>query len=33
MPPIVLNAYGINDPVKLADMLEPELKKRARLAR
>lgn len=28
-----LNAYGVNDPVKLARMIEPELKKMARLAR
>ena len=28
-----LNAHGINDPVKLARMIEPELAKLARLAR
>mgnify|MGYP003592810685 FL=1 len=34
-PPIniTLNANGINDPVKLARMLEPELKRLAVLAR
>lgn len=30
---ITINAHGVNDPVKLARMLEPELAKLARLAR
>ncbi len=30
---VTLNANGVNDPVKLARMIEPELKKMARLAR
>ena len=30
---ITLNANGVNDPARLARLIEPELKKMARLAR